>query len=64
MFLYGIEFGIAGIGTEIGNFIATLKPALIILLCILLGFVITFTEPSVVVLSKQVQSENITADQS
>ena len=56
MFLYGIEFGIAGIGTEIGNFIATLKPALIILLCIILGFVITFTEPSVVVLSKQVQS--------
>ena len=56
LFLFGIEFGIAGIGTEIGNFVATLSPAVIIIFCIILGFIITFTEPSVVVLAKQVQS--------
>lgn len=54
LFLFGIDFGISKIGTVIGNFVATLSPGLIIFLSVILGFIITFTEPSVVVLSKQV----------
>ena len=42
-------------GTQIGNFISTLSVPLIILFCIALGFIITFSEPSVIILSKQVQ---------
>ena len=40
----------------IGNFISTLSVPVIIVLCLVLGFIITFSEPSVIVLSKQVQS--------
>lgn len=55
MFLYGIDFGISDMGTEIGNFISGLSVPVIILFCIVLGFIITFSEPSVIVLSRQVQ---------
>ncbi len=56
MFLFGIDFGISEMGTMIGNFISTLSVPVIIVLCLVLGFIITFSEPSVIVLSKQVQS--------
>ena len=42
-------------GTQIGCFVQTLSLPLVIVFCVLIGFVITFTEPSVVVLSRQVQ---------
>lgn len=56
LFLFGIDFGISNMGTSIGKFIQTLSLPLIIAFCVLIGFVITFSEPSVVVLSKQVQN--------
>ncbi len=56
LFLFGIEFGISKMGTIIGQYISSLKPAVIVALSIVLGFVITFTEPSVIVLGKQVQN--------
>ena len=55
MFLFSIEFGISEMGTHIGNFIQTISLPKVVLFCVLIGFVITFTEPSVVVLAKQVQ---------
>lgn len=56
MFLFGIDFGISEMGTIIGNFLSTLSVPVIIVICICLGFIITFSEPSVIVLSKQVQT--------
>ena len=56
LFLFGIEFGISDMGEQIGNFIRGLSTEFVILFCVVLGFVITFCEPSVIVLSKQVES--------
>jgi len=55
MFLFSIEFGITEMGTYIGEFIQTLSIPMVVLFCVIIGFVITFSEPSVVVLAKQVQ---------
>ena len=43
-------------GTQIGKFIQTLSLPMVVLFCVVIGFVITFSEPSVVVLAKQVQT--------
>ncbi|MBQ8452107.1 MAG: DUF1538 family protein [Clostridia bacterium] len=56
LFLFGIDFGVSSMGTQIGNFMASLSTPVLILLCVVFGFIITFTEPSVIVLAKQVQS--------
>ncbi len=56
LFLFGIDFGIADMGYAIGDFISGLSLPLIIVFCIALGFIITFSEPSVIVLSRQVQT--------
>ena len=55
LFLFSIDFGITEMGTHIGKFVQTLTLPMVILFCVLVGFVITFTEPSVVVLARQVQ---------
>lgn len=55
LFLFSIDFGISAMGTHIGKFIETLSLPLVILFCVIIGFVIAFSEPSVVVLSRQVQ---------
>lgn len=55
LFLFSIELGITEMGTQIGRFVQTLSLPLVILFCVIIGFVITFTEPSVVVLSRRVQ---------
>lgn len=56
LFLFGIELGITEMGTQIGKFIQTLSLPMVIVFCVIIGFVIAFSEPSVIVLSKQVQS--------
>lgn len=55
LFLFGIEFGITDMGHSIGDFIQTLTKPVITLFCVIIGFVITFCEPSVLVLSNQIQ---------
>lgn len=57
LFLFSIDFGISNMGTHIGRFIETLSLPMAILFCVIVGFVIAFSEPSVVVLAKQVQDE-------
>lgn len=56
LFLFSIEFGITNMGKQIGNFIETLNTASVVIFCVVIGFIITFSEPSVMVLAKQVQS--------
>ncbi len=56
LFLFSIEFGITAMGTEIGKFIQTLSLPMVVVFCVIIGFVITFSEPSVVVLARQVQN--------
>lgn len=56
LFLFGIEFGIGKMGSVLGEFLATLSTPVMMIVCICFGFVITFSEPSVIVLSKQVQT--------
>lgn len=55
LFLFSIDFGITGMGAHIGRFVQTLSLPMVIVFCVLIGFIITFTEPSVVVLARQVQ---------
>ena len=56
LFLFGIDYGIGKMGAVLGEYISTLSIPLIIIVCICFGFIITFSEPSVIVLSKQVQT--------
>jgi hypothetical protein len=56
LFLFGIEFRIEKMGTVIGEFLATVSTPLMMIVCIIFGFVITFSEPSVIVLARQVQT--------
>lgn len=55
LFLYGIELGLTEMGSKIGEFVSSLSVPWIMVFCVVLGFIITFTEPSVIVLSKRVQ---------
>lgn len=56
LFLFGIDYGIEKMGYELGRFISTLKTPFVIIFCVVLGFVITFAEPSVIVLARQVEN--------
>ncbi len=56
LFLFGIDFGISEMGAKLGDFVGTLSTPLIFVFCIVLGFVITYCEPSVLVLAKQVKT--------
>lgn len=55
LFLFSMDFGITAMGTAIGTFIETLSLPMVVLVCVIIGFVIAFSEPSVIVLSRQVQ---------
>lgn len=55
LFLFSIDFGITEMGKHIGMFVQTLSLPTVIVFCVVIGFIITFTEPSVVVLARQVQ---------
>ena len=56
LFLFGIDYGIEKMGYEIGKFISGLNIPLVVVFCVCLGFIITFAEPSVIVLARQVQN--------
>lgn len=56
LFLFGIDFGISEMGTQIGKFIENQSIPVVIVFSIAIGFIVTFCEPSVIVLSKQVQT--------
>ncbi|MBQ7466698.1 MAG: DUF1538 family protein [Clostridia bacterium] len=55
LFLLGINFGITNMGTSLGKFLAGQSSYFAIILVAVLGFLITFTEPAVKVLGKQVE---------
>lgn len=55
LFLFSIDFGISEMGSQIGKFIETLSIPMVVLVCVIIGFVIAFSEPSVIVLASQVQ---------
>lgn len=57
LFLFGIDFGISQMASKFGEFLSGLSMPVIILFSIIIGFVITFTEPAVIVLSKRVEAE-------
>lgn len=54
LFLFGIKFGLLSMGRAMGEFLADNK-VLAFVVTILIGFLITFTEPSVRVLGAQVE---------
>lgn len=55
LFLFGIDFGLLQMGNAVGVFLATKPSWLSIIVGIVIGFLITFTEPSVRVLGSQVE---------
>ena len=57
LFLFGIDFGIGQMASKFGEFLSGLSIELILLFSVLIGFVITFTEPAVIVLARRVESE-------
>lgn len=54
LFLFGIDFGIMEMGTAVGKFLTTRSKAFSIIFAVIVGFLITFTEPAVKVLGSQV----------
>lgn len=55
LFLFGIKFGIIQMGTAVGTFLSKNNKWLAVVLSVVIGFLITFTEPAVKVLGKQVE---------
>lgn len=55
LFLFGIDYGMLDMGSAVGEFLTTKSPAFSIILSVIIGFLITFTEPSVRVLGSQVE---------
>lgn len=53
-FLLGIELGVMDMGTAVGEFLSTKSTAFAIVFALIVGFLITFTEPAVQVLGTQV----------
>lgn len=54
LFLFGIDFGIMEMGTAVGKFLSTKSKTFAIVFAVIVGFLITFTEPAVQVLGSQV----------
>jgi len=55
LFLFGIDYGFLEMGESVGLFLSTGPETLFLVLCLILGFCIAFTEPAVRVLSVQVE---------
>ncbi|MBR2909775.1 MAG: DUF1538 domain-containing protein [Clostridia bacterium] len=55
LFLFGIDYGMLEMGSAVGKFLTTRSPTFSIILSVIIGFLITFTEPSVRVLGSQVE---------
>lgn len=57
LFLFGIDFGISDLAYKLGEFLYTIELKYLLIFSVVLGFIITFTEPAVIVLSKRVEVE-------
>ena len=55
MFLFAIEFGFIEMGRALGTFLSTKSAAIVIIFSVVLGFIITFTEPAVMILGSQIE---------
>ncbi|MBQ7452801.1 MAG: DUF1538 family protein [Clostridia bacterium] len=55
LFLFGIDFGFTQMGTAMGEFLSGISPVVAVVFCAVLGFVITFSEPAVKILGKQIE---------
>jgi len=55
LFLFGINFGFLHMGEAVGEFLGTVSTPVFFVICLLVGFVITFTEPAIRVLGAQVE---------
>lgn len=55
LFLLGLDYGFISMGRELGAFLSGTPNYVIILFCVVLGFIITFTEPAVRILGKQIE---------
>lgn len=55
LFLLGIDMSVMEMGTAVGNFLATKSQTFTIIFAVIVGFLITFTEPAVRVLGLQVE---------
>jgi len=55
MFLFGIDFGFLETGEKIGEILAGHSNVFFLIICLILGFFICYTEPAVRVLSAQVE---------
>jgi len=55
LFLFGIDFGMLEMGEQVGLFLGSRSTTFTVILSLILGFLITFTEPSVRVLGAQVE---------
>ena len=55
LFLFGINFGFLPTGEKVGSILASESKVLFLIICLILGFFICYTEPAVRVLSAQVE---------
>ena len=55
LFLFGINFGFLEMGEEVGRILSGVSEPVFLIICVVVGFVITFTEPAIRVLGAQVE---------
>ena len=55
LFLFGIDYGLISMGKAVGEFLSSRSNIFVLIVCLLIGFLITFTEPAVRVLGVQVE---------
>lgn len=55
LFLFGINFGLGDMGVALGAILRGLDPAVVSVICALLGFLIVFSEPSVRILADKIE---------
>ena len=57
LFLLGIEYGFTHMGSEIGRALSEKGDAIVLIFCIVLGFIVVFSEPAVKILGHQIEDE-------
>ena len=57
VFLLGIEYGFTNMGRELGKALIEKADAFVVIFCIVLGFIVVFSEPAVKILGHQIEDE-------
>ena len=57
LFLLGIEYGFTAMGSELGSALSEKGGVIVVIFCLVMGVIITFSEPAVKILGHQIEDE-------